>query len=240
MALTTRVWGLGKFLLIAGGFLATYLLFFVLAVRVTLRSRDVVVPSLIGVTSQDASTALGQIGLTLKVEEGRRIDPKVPADHVVMQEPASGSTARPPRSVKVWLSAGPRALEIPNLIGASDRTAQLRLQSDGLGLMRIDEVRTNEYPTGVVIAQWPAPKARGTDVALLVNRGERGATYVMPDVIGTTGDRAAELLRKFGFRVAVVGTYPYPGIPAGIVLRQNPRSGFQVAPGEAISLEVSR
>ena len=48
------------------------------------------------------------------------------------------------------------------------------------------------------------------------------------------------MLRSYGFRVAVVGSYPYPGIPPGIVLRQNPRSGFQVAPGDAISLEVSR
>ena len=52
--------------------------------------------------------------------------------------------------------------------------------------------------------------------------------------------RAAEVLRNHGFRVAVVGSYPYPGIQPGIVLRQNPRSGFRVAPGDAISLEVSR
>jgi hypothetical protein len=30
------------------------------------------------------------------------------------------------------------------------------------------------------------------------------------------------------------------GIPAGVVLRQNPQAGFQIAPGEPISLEVSR
>jgi beta-lactam-binding protein with PASTA domain len=77
-------------------------------------------------------------------------------------------------------------------------------------------------------------------VALLVNRGERDASYVMPDLIGVDGERAAELLRAKGFRVAVVGDHPYPGVPAGVVLRQNPQAGFQIAPGEAISLEVSR
>ena len=46
---------------------------------------------------------------------------------------------------------------------------------------------------------------------LLVNRSERGATYVMPDVIGLDGTRAADLLRGWGFRASVVGTYPYPG-----------------------------
>ncbi len=77
-------------------------------------------------------------------------------------------------------------------------------------------------------------------MSLLVNRGERGATYLMPDLIGVNGDRAADVLRSKGFRVAVVGRQPYPGVPAGVVLRQSPLAGFQVAPGEPISLEVSR
>ena len=31
-----------------------------------------------------------------------------------------------------------------------------------------------------------------------------------------------------------------PGVPAGVVIKQTPAGGFQIAPGEAISLEVSR
>jgi beta-lactam-binding protein with PASTA domain len=62
----------------------------------------------------------------------------------------------------------------------------------------------------------------------------------MPDLIGVNGDRAAEILRAHGFRVAVVGSTPYPGVAAGVVLRQNPQAGFQIGPGEPISLEVSR
>ena len=77
-------------------------------------------------------------------------------------------------------------------------------------------------------------------MALLVNRGERGVTFVMPDLIGVNGDRAAEILRDRGFRVAVVASNPYPGVAAGIVLRQSPQAGFQIGPGEPISLEVSR
>jgi beta-lactam-binding protein with PASTA domain len=49
-----------------------------------------------------------------------------------------------------------------------------------------------------------------------------------------------DLLRARGFRVSIVGEIPYPGIPSGIVLRQSPTSGFQIAAGEPISLEVSR
>ena len=50
----------------------------------------------------------------------------------------------------------------------------------------------------------------------------------------------ADILRERGFRVAVVGSMPYPGVAAGIVIRQSPQGGFQIGPGEPISLEVSR
>jgi beta-lactam-binding protein with PASTA domain len=77
-------------------------------------------------------------------------------------------------------------------------------------------------------------------VSLLVNRAERGASYVMPDLIGVDGGHAAESHRDRGFRVAIVGSRPYPGVVAGVVLRQSPQAGFQIAPGEPISVEVSR
>jgi serine/threonine-protein kinase len=144
------------------------------------------------------------------------------------------------RSVKVWVSAGPRSSIVPALVGESDRMARLRVEQDGFALASLAEIRSSEYPAGTVVAQSPTAKSTSERVSLLVNRGERGATYVMPDLIGVNGDRAADLLRARGFRVAVVGDHPYPGVPAGVVLRQNPQAGFQIAPGEAISLEVSR
>jgi len=240
MALKTRVWSAGKLLLLAGALLLTYLLFAAAAMRVALKTREVEVPSLLGKTVNDASAALADAGLDLRVEEGRRIDPKVPAGQVLAQEPQPGLRTRRDRSVKVWISGGPRANMIPSLVGESERTVELRVKQEGLQLRAASEVRSADYPAGAVIAQTPPPKSAASQVAVLVNRGERGATYVMPDLIGVNGDRAADLLRARGFRVAVVGDHPYPGVPAGIVLRQNPQGGFQISPGETISLEVSR
>jgi len=240
MAFTTRVWGAGKLVLLGGALLLTYAIFTAAAMRVALKTRDVVVPPLSGKTVNDATALLSQSGLNLKVEEGRRTDPKVPAGQILAQDPAAGVSTRRERSVKVWVSAGPRATVVPTLLGDSDRSAQYRLQQDGLELAGVSEIRSSEYPPDAVIAQNPEPKSNASRVALLVNRAERGATYVMPDLIGVNGDRAADLLRARAFRVAVVGDPPYPGVPAGIVLRQNPQAGFQIAPGEPISLEVSR
>jgi hypothetical protein len=240
MALTTRVWGAGKLLLLGGALLLTYLLFAGASMRLALKTRDVVVPALTGRTVNEASAVLAEAGLSLKVEEGTRIDPKVPAGQILAQEPQAGLSTRRQRSVKVWISAGPRSLAVPALLGESERAAELRVKQHGLELRAVAEIRSSEYPAGAVVAQSPPPQSASAQVALLVNRGERGTSYVMPDLIGVNGDRAADLLRARGFRVAVVGDHPYPGVPAGIVLRQNPQGGFQIAPGEPISLEVSR
>jgi serine/threonine-protein kinase len=174
------------------------------------------------------------------VDDSRRPDPKIAAGRVVSQDPAAGSTARPQRSIRVLLSAGAHAAAVPGLIGETERAAQLRLSQDGLALSAVSEIRSPAYPSDVVVAQDPAPRGVGAAVTLLVNRADRGVNYVMPDLIGVNGDRSAEILRGHGFRVAVVGTTPYPGIASGIVVRQSPQAGFQIAPGEPISLEVSR
>jgi beta-lactam-binding protein with PASTA domain len=200
----------------------------------------VVVPSLTGRTVNEATALLTEAGLNLKVEEGRRLDPKVPAGQIVTQDPAGGIRTRRERSVKVWVSAGPRSMTVPALGGESERTARLRLQQDGLALTSVAEIRSAEYPDGTVIGQSPPPNTSGSEVAVLINRAERGARYVMPDLIGVNGDRAAALMRNRGFRTSIVSDHPYPGVPTGIVLRQNPQPGFQIAPNEPISLEVSQ
>jgi serine/threonine-protein kinase len=243
MALSTRVWGAGKRLLIGGGLLLTYLLFAAVAMRLATTSRDVVVPTVTGKTVNEAGGILMSNGLNLKVEESRRPNPTVPAGQILSQDPQAGAKTRRERSVKVWVSGGPRAATVPALVGESERTAQMRAQQDGLNVASLAEIRSADYTAGTVVAQNPAPKQTtpaGAQVALLVNRGERGVTYVMPDLIGVNGDRAADLLRSRGFRVSVVGDHPYPGVPAGIVLRQSPQGGFQIGPSDPISLEVSR
>ena len=218
----------------------TFVLFGLAGLQVALRLREVGVPDLTSQSVEEATATLADAGLELRIEPLSRIDHTIPAGRVAAQDPASGLTTRSRRSVKVWLSSGSSAGAIPALIGLSQRGALARLEEDALGLGGVAEIRSSRYPSNAVVAQDPPPLASGATVSVLLNRGERGATYVMPDLIGLYGASAAEILRAREFRVTVVGDHPYPGVPPGIVLRQFPRAGFQIAHGEAISLEVSR
>lgn len=240
MTLGPRVWGVGKVLLLAGALAATYLVFAAIAMRVAIRAREIKVPQLTGRHVDEAATLATTLGLTLNIDETRRPDPKIPAGHVLGQEPAAGATARRQRGIRVWVSAGARAVVAPRLIGESERSAQIRLTQESLSVSSIAEIRDANYPPGVVVAQDPPPDTKTSDVRLLINRGEDRVTYVMPDLIGVNGQGAADLLRARGFRVAIVSQQTTQDIPAGIVIRQTPAGGYQVHPGDAISLEVTR
>jgi len=240
MRLNRRLRTTGRVFVISALLLATYVLFAVTAMRVALKVREVPVPDLRNRTVAEASALLENDGLALSVDESARLDPKVPAGRIAAQVPAAGAVTRRQRSIRVWISRGARVTTIPALTGETERSAQLRLQEDGLSIVGLAEVRSAEYPSGTVIAQEPPGAAHGTEVALLVNRGEQANGYVMPDLIGVAGSHAVDLLRARGFRVTIVGEIPYPGIPAGIVLRQSPSAGFEIGAGEPISLEVSR
>jgi serine/threonine-protein kinase len=235
-----RVLVAGKLLLLVGALGATFFVFALIAMRVAVRAREVRVPNLVGRNVDEARTIAGDLGLAITVDTGRRPDPKIPAGHVLGQDPAPESSARRQRGVRVWLSSGPRVVVAPRLVGESERAAQIRLTQEGVTTMTIAEIRDSAYAPDVVVAQDPPPETRTSEVRLLVNRGEDRVTYVMPDLIGVNGDRAAELLRARAFRVSIVAQASAPGIPPGVVIRQVPAGGYQVHPGDAISLEVSQ
>ena len=125
----------------------------------------------------------------------------------------AGVTARRPRSVKVWVSLGKDAATIPDLTGQTERTAEVRVRQDGLVLASVTEIQSADYQADTVVAQAPAPGTRGDTVSILVNRGARSTTYVMPDLIGVDGERSGRLpprtriSRGGGWQSSVSGLY---------------------------------
>ena len=193
MRLGTRVWSVGKFFLLIGALGATFLLFFVFSMRMAIRAREVEVPVVMGLTVNEATEALAAIGLGLRVDENRRADAKIPPGRVMQQDPGAGMRARRQRTIRVWVSSGPRVTTVPSLIGQSERTAQMRLAQDGVQVGTRSEIRSADYPAEAVVSQNPPPNSRAPEVSLLVNRGEEATTFVMPDL-----DRHGRRTRRRG------------------------------------------
>ncbi len=237
--LRTRVWGAGRMLVLGVALAATFGMFFLMGVRVANRARDVTVPDLQGLTVAAATDTINRAGLEIRVD-GRRADRNVPRDHVLSQDPEPGTVFRRQRTVRIRVSDGQQDPVVPVVVGQNERTAEAMLGQEQIGVGIKAEIRTASYAAGTVIAQDPPPTEQAASIALLVNRGESGAGYVMPDVIGAMGGRVVEILRRRGFRVTVGSETPYPGLPPGIVIRQTPQAGFQIGYGESIILEISQ
>ena len=92
MQLKTRVVSYGKFLLLAGALAGTFLIFAAIAMRVAITARQVTVPNLVGPIDRRGHRA---VVAARSATPGRRRpprpDPKVPAGHVLGQEPTAGS-----------------------------------------------------------------------------------------------------------------------------------------------------
>ena len=234
------VLGAGKIAVLLGVLCATFLVVTITTLQISLKNREVPVPSINGLTPSEAETVLADAGLTMQIAPLRHAHRTISIGRIAEQDPSSGLATRRRRSVKVWLSSGQTPDRLPLLIGASDQAAIRHLEENTFKLDGLAEIRSNRYPIDSVVAQHQSSEGDGQRVSLLVNRGERGFTYVMPDLIGVDNETAEDVMRSRGFRVTVVANHPYPGVPPGIVLRQSPESGFQVAPGEPISLEVSQ
>lgn len=238
--LRSTVWSLGRLFVLVVALGATFGVFFLGAFRIASRAREVSVPDLRGQSLAEAGSTLADLGLSLRVDPLRRSDAAVPADHVVWQEPEPGVTTRRQRSVRVRVSDGQQAPEVPDVLGQQERTVEGRLSEASIAIASRAEIRAQDYPAGSVVAVDPPTGGRASTVSLLVNRGERSSSYVMPDLIGTPGRQAIDALRARGFRATIVAELVYPGLPAGIVIRQTPQPGFQYTFGETIALEVSR
>lgn len=234
------MWSYGKILVLAAALAGTFFLFAGIAMRVAIRARQVTVPDLVGKSVNDATAMASNLDLQLRVDEQRRPDAKVAAGLILGQDPAAGSAARRQRSIRVWVSSGAHIARAPNLLGETQRSAEIRVAQEGLMIGTVSEIRSALYPPDVVVAQDPPADAQTSEIRLLVNRGEDRATYVMPDLIGLNGDRAADVMRTRGFRVSITSQSTASAIPPGVVVRQTPAGGYQVHPGDPIALEVSR
>ena len=198
---------LGKWTFLLGALGATFGIFALVSLQMALKSREVVVPSLNGLTPGEAEAVLADEGLALRIDPVSQVHETIAAGRISDQDPGSGLTTRSSRTVKVWLSSGPTPGSVPMLLGASERAARQRLEENAFAVAELSEIRSSRYPVDAVVAQQLTTDGSGQRVALLVNRGERGLTYVMPDLIGIDGETAAAVLRTRGFRIAVVGDY---------------------------------
>lgn len=199
----------------------------------------VVVPSTVGATSNEVSSALTPLGLTSVVVE-RRYSEEIEADHVIESIPAGGEKIDQGGTVKIVLSKGPERYVIPMVQGLTPDAALAALQKYPLKVAANIEVFDATVPKGFVISATPAVGTkvkRDTTVTLTVSKGIE--QVALTSYLGKSGEQALNELTDAGFKVT--STYAFSETKlAGEVIAQTPAGGGAVNKGAAVAIVISK
>jgi beta-lactam-binding protein with PASTA domain len=221
------------------------------AMRLAIHGHEVAVPDLLGKTPAAARAIAEQSGLEVNVER-QYYSPSVPEGKILSQLPPAGSQVRRGWQIRVAESLGPQRVEIPDVLGQSERVANINIRRRGLDVGAIAQMRLPDAPEGQVVAQAPPPNASGVSapkISLLVTAPAQPQALVMPSFIGQPLGSVTQALQDAGLRVGSVTAASTPeGSPAtppasapsaaSIIVSQNPAAGEKVMVGAAVSLSV--
>ena len=220
-----------------------------LAMRFAIRGREVKVPTLTGLTPAEAERIANNNGLVLAVDM-RYYTPSVPRGHVISQTPAAGSRVRRGWRILISESLGPQRAAIPDLLGQSERAADINITRHGMEVGSVATTHLAGATPETVVAQNPRPNtkdAASPKISLLFSAAEDDRDYVMPNFVGNSLAQATRAVELAGFRVGKVWQSPGPSADEdpltatpGLILKQYPPAGYKIAAGTAINFEVSR
>ena len=199
----------------------------------------VVVPSTVGATQSEVTSALSPLGLTSIVLE-RRYSEDIEADHVIESIPEGGGKVDKGGVVKLVLSKGPERYVIPMVQGLTPEAAQAAISKFPLKVAPIIEVFDSNVPKGFVISVNPTVGVkvkRDSTVTLTVSKGIE--QVALPSYLGKSGEQALNELTDAGFKVT--STYAFSETKlAGEVISQTPSGGGSFNKGGAVSIVISK
>jgi len=215
---------------------------FFFAMRVEMRSTEVKVPDLTGMTLEAASREVAAQELVLQVVDQRN-DPAIPSGRILQQAPPGEVSVRRGRKIKLVMSLGGKVLNVPDLVGQAARTVEIELKQGGF--VPGDEVRiaSAAIPTGAVIAQVPqpdTPAVPASRVHRLVSTGAEIPVWIMPDLIGLDRTGAEAWLTRNGFRRGAVRRVSMSGRRSGRVVGQLPLPGYPIRSNDVVDLTIAQ
>ena len=212
------------------------------AMRFAIHGRETTVPNLIGKTPAEARRMADASGLEVQVER-QYFSATIAEGRILSQVPVAGTRIRRGWQLRVAESLGPQRVEIPNVIGESERAAEINIRRRGLDVSAVSQLPMAGATADQVVAQSPPPNASGVSapkISLLTAGPAPPQVYVMPSFVGQTLESAAATLKAAGFQLGNVtsATSTGPPSPASVIVSQTPAAGGKITAGAAISFEV--
>ena len=228
------------------------------AMRLAIHGSEVAVPDLVNRAPAEAKRMAEGRGLEVTVER-QYYSPTIPEGRVVSQSPAAGTHVRRGWQVRVAASLGPQRAEIPNVVGESERAAEINIRRRGLDVSEVarlaipDSLPAPAIAVDQVISQSPPAKASGISapkINLLVRAAPPPGAFVMPSFVGQPLGGVTSILQGAGMRLGgvTVAAPPADGLapaaavptpsPSSVIVSQTPLPGEKILEGGAVNFVV--
>lgn len=194
------------------------------------------VPSLKGLSENDARENLKALGLVLLVSERKAASGAAPGT-VVEQSPAAGQLLDAHGVVSLTLS---RELpQVPSVLNHTLAEATALLAQAGYKLEQGEPLPDARAPKGSVVSQLPAANAgQETDKPVVVRLSSGPGEIEVPKLVGQNVDKVKAQSKEAGFELKIVWV-ALGETESRVVLSQNPLGGKKIKPGDTVTVTAN-
>jgi len=194
----------------------------------------VTVPDVSDLSQKEATQQLEDLGLT--VQALREFDPDAPAGKATRTVPASGEKAQKGSEVQLYISKGPKQVQVPDVVGQNVDDATKTLEDAGFDVTTTE--KDSQEDQGQVLEQSPSSGVKaddGSKIKLTVASGQN----TVPDVTGLSESDAKSQLEDAGFKVTTTTVDVTDVQDDGNVTKQTPPNGTADV-GSTVKLEIGQ
>lgn len=200
--------------------------------------------ALVDVTSMDIKSAMIMIktsGFKCAVTDTiytSDIEPNIVLD----QYPEAGAIVKKGRTVRLKISQADKLVTVPNIIGQSQRSAQLLLNKVGLKIGATSKEFSVTHPNGVIVNQIPDSSEtlpKGYSVRVVISKGRSPNDIQVPTLFGLSKVAAELELKKVGLRIGKIHYKQNEDLIPYTVLDQSLKAGTILENPQSIDITVS-
>jgi len=212
-----------RYFLMALVLLVVALLSALTAMRLAIHGRQVRMRDLRSKTPAEARRIADDDGLATSVERNY-YSATVPEGKVLSQVPAPGTVVRRGWELRLALSLGPQRVTVPQLVGGSERAANLTLAQRGIEIDSIARATLPGAAADQVVGQNPPANSANVSapkVSLLFSQADSLAAFVVPSFVGQPLGTVTNTMHDAGFSVGRVTMMQPVSPPAQAVPNDN-------------------
>lgn len=131
-------------------------------------------------------------------------------------------------------------VKVPTIVGMTPEVAQQTAKEFNLGITKVAEAPSNEFPAGTICAQSPKANTmvdKNTTITYTISTGS--SEMVIPDVVNRTASEAQQMLADAGITNVKLEEKASAEISIGNVISVNPSVGATVTADDQVTLTIS-